>query len=743
MRLTYSTVKSATDKRPARVDSTWRILVRKLARVEPRGKYPLADYLELSTKAKAKAKAGPGWIPGAFKRGGKRLDAHLRALSCFVGDVDNKTGHVTVKDIRRALHGFRAVIHTTYSHSRETPKFRFVVPYAAPIRPQDHARVFHFFNGKLGGALDPKGKTPSQLYYWPSCPPDAVGLFRFEHLEGKPLRLADLPVTPRPVERKPDPEIKLPKKLPKVNLKKLGLSPRIVKLITTGEDPSRKYTSRSEAIFAVVIAMLSCGATDAQAAAVLLNRDYAISEKILEQRNPLRYVKTTLKKARSQGFIGDVKTVENAVAELNAKHAVVTVGGKTLILTEDIDPVLDRRLITFGTIWDLRLVYANRKLMINEKSVCIADIWLQHEDRRQYSQLVFAPNQEMPGYYNLWRGFAIKPKPGDCSLYLAHIRDNIAQGDEHMYRYLIGYMADAVQNPGRLPGVAVVMRGEEGVGKGVFATEFGRLFGQHFIPVSSSRHLVGTFNAHMKDALLVFADEAFWAGDKSSQGVLNAMITEPTRVIEFKGKDPIHVRNYTRLLIASNHEWVVPANLTARRFCVIDVGNQRMQDAAYFSAIRQQMNRGGSEALLHYLMQYDLSAWTPGAFPRTGALFNQQLRSLGPEAKFWFDRLWRGELLDHSGRWDERAKCSTLHSQYIQYSQKAGFARRSAEVELGFALKKLCPTIDRRRRKIDGKRSYYYEFPSLGECRSAFEEVIGSKIDWKIIRLVSREQTKE
>ena len=84
------------------------------------------------------------------------------------------------------------------------------------------------------------------------------------------------------------------------------------------------------------------------------------------------------------------------------------------------------------------------------------------------------------------------------------------------------------------------------------------------------------------------------------------MITEDTIQIEMKGKDVITFRNHIRLLISSNHEWVVPAGNEERRFCVIDVGEARMQDRAYFGGVIDQMNNGGREALLHYLLEYDL-----------------------------------------------------------------------------------------------------------------------------------------
>ena len=57
---------------------------------------------------------------------------------------------------------------------------------------------------------------------------------------------------------------------------------------------------------------------------------------------------------------------------------------------------------------------------------------------------------------------------------------------------------------------------------------------------------------------MVFADEAFCAGDKQAEGTLNALVTEETHNIEPKAIDPSPVKNYMHLIVASNHEWVFP-----------------------------------------------------------------------------------------------------------------------------------------------------------------------------------------
>lgn len=741
-KIVYSEVASVTDERPARRVISWEALAKRLAKVTPRGRYPLQEYLSLSRPEKRLAKNGSGWVPGRFKQHGRRVDADLERLYCFVGDVDNnKTGvPITLESIKESLNGHAYVIHTTYSHSPDKSKFRFVVPYNKPIKRSKHVAIFDYFNDKLGGGLDPKGKTPSQLYFWPSCPRDATKLFRYIRGYGRPLNAIKVAKQLRPkiklIESK-NTTINLPLELPVVKVNSLKISKRLKNLIRTGEDPSRQYTSRSEAIFAVAIGLRSASVSDIKIASILLNPKYKISSKILEQKTPRKYVINTLKKIHTLEYVGAPETIDSAITELNQRHAVIGVGGRCLIMTESEDPVLHRREVTLSYPADLRLLYGNKRLIVDEKTVNIADLWMQHEQRRQYSRLVFSPERDIPSCYNLWRGFAVEPRPGKCDLYLKHIKDNIAQGDPIVYRYILAFMADAVQHPARLPGVAFVMRGDEGVGKGVFASEFGRLFGQHFVQVSQTRHLVGNFNAHLKDALIVFADEAFWAGDKASQGVLNAVITEELRILEHKGKDPITVANMCRLIIASNHDWIVPAGPMARRFFVVDVGSEHRQDRKYFSAIRKQMDNGGREALLHYLMNIDLSDTDINNFPRTEALLDQQVRSFSPDTRFWYERLRKGELLDHSGRWGKqgRVSCQALHDQYLRSLTKDGVYRRSSETEFGMLIRKVCPGVCHKRMRLDGeeRRTWAYQFPDLTECRESFESLMNTRIKWPTV----------
>ena len=223
--------------------------------------------------------------------------------------------------------------------------------------------------------------------------------------------------------------------------------------------------------------------------------------------------------------------VENAptrpdadLVAMNAKFAIVKVGGKTRVLwLEDSQFYHGCKVPVFSTISDFRAFHnKQKKVIFSEKGkgheVGLGEWWIDHPERRQYESIVDAPNAANdPNRMNLWTGFTCEPSQSDCSLYLEHLHENICSGNREHSEYLLNLMAYAVQQPGRPGEVAVVLRGKEGTGKGVLVKEFGRLFGSHFRHIVHAKHLTGHFNSHLQQCSVLYADELFFAGDRSHE----------------------------------------------------------------------------------------------------------------------------------------------------------------------------------------------------------------------------------
>ena len=128
------------------------------------------------------------------------------------------------------------------------------------------------------------------------------------------------------------------------------------------------------------------------------------------------------------------------------------------------------------------------------------------------------------------------------------------------YEYVLNWSARTVQHPELAGEVAIVMRGGEGCGKGVYGRWFRKLFGQHGAQVSNAAHLVGKHNEHLRDCIFLFADEAFYAANPQHESVQKALITEDTIAIEPKGFAIVFVPNMLHILMASNSDWVIRAS---------------------------------------------------------------------------------------------------------------------------------------------------------------------------------------
>jgi hypothetical protein len=403
------------------------------------------------------------------------------------------------------------------------------------------------------------------------------------------------------------------------------------------------------------------------------------------------------------------------------------------------DAEMERKVLVRMKPQDFKLLWNHRRLAGGN----IADAWLKHPLRRTYDSVVFLPGKEAPaGCYNLWQGWAVEPAPGDWSLLRAHIHDNICAGNDQHFDWLMKCMAYAVQHPDEQGHVTIVMRGRKGTGKGVFANQFGRIFGQHFMAVSNPKHLVGNFNAHLRYTSVLFADEAFFAGDKQHEGVLKSLTTEDEIVIEAKFFDAMSVPNRLHIIMASNEAWVVPASADERRYFVLDVSDAHREDFSYFAAIEGQMDNGGRAAMLHDLQNMDLTGFQVRQPPRTSALAEQKIQSLDDVGTFWLDRLQRGELPRQTAEADDcgwsdgtLVRRKQLHNEYCQWATDHRAYQPKSDAEFGKRLAEMLKPenlgTSRPRDPSFGAREWCYVLPSLDRCRSAFDKFIGAPVPWE------------
>lgn len=513
------------------------------------------------------------------------------------------------------------------------------------------------------------------------------------------------------------------------------------------ENPKKGDNSRSAWVFDACCQLARAGVPDEVIFSVLTDPDFGISDSVVEKGSGAeKYATRQMERAKEW-------VIDPNLQRLNARHAVIAnIGGKCRVVEEIYDHALGRSRLTRQSFDDFRNRYMHElvKVGTDPKGMDIfaqlGKWWLGHKARRQYDSIVFSPGHEVPGSYNLWQGFSFTALPGQRHQpFLDHIRQNICGGNETYYNYLIGWMAATVQNPDSPGQVAVVMRGRQGTGKGFLCKHFGALWGRHYMQVSDAKHLVGSFNAHLRDCVVLFADEAFFAGDKRHESILKTLITEDLLVVEGKGIDAETSPNFLHLMMASNSQWVVPANADERRFFVLDVGDTQKQNHAYFKELAHGLNNGGYENLLYFLLNYDLEDFNIRAMPKTAGLQEQKLLSMAPEEEWWLSKLRDGAVLGESVEWESEVRADALQADYVAHLQATGVMRRATPTAMGKFLSRVLPgnfprsyqrlVVDKVPTK-DGwtvdlkRRARFYGLPGLPECRAYFEKMYDIEPEW-------------
>lgn len=445
--------------------------------------------------------------------------------------------------------------------------------------------------------------------------------------------------------------------------------------------------------------------------------------------------------AREAGWNGPSNQI---IREMNAAYGIYTHGRTTEIILKDAKGGLEGTFIGKAQLLD-RLAgdtFERRDHNGQVERISKASFWLRHAHASHFSEVVFDPSMP-PGEngetWNLWRGFAIEPEPGDWQLLKAHILENVGRGDHEIYEWLMNWMALGVQQPGLVIGTAPVLIGFPGTGKGVLAHAYGRLWGPHFIAVTHAEHVVGRFGGHLFGRRFVFIDEGIFGGNRKDAGTIKTRLTDPTITLERKGVDAVSVRNTMIVMVASNESSVVPADKGDRRWMVIEVGDVRREDQVYFGAIHDQMEGGGHAAMLHELLGRDVSLGPdPRKTIKTEALFEQMLMAQPAEVRYLHGILAQGRLPQN---WVAGPASTTIRALLSDLRHHYRDAMRIDEARLGRFINKAIPGVKRRTQAgvfIAGssdsglikERSTQYDFPRLSDARAAFSRHVNMPVSW-------------
>jgi hypothetical protein len=427
---------------------------------------------------------------------------------------------------------------------------------------------------------------------------------------------------------------------------------------------------------------------------------------------------------------------QEALEELNDSYAVVKYGSGVAIMEEG------RGRVEFRSESQFRLWLKNRTVPSESRPwqrESLASAWLVWPDRRQFESVEFLPGVPTPpaGVFNLWRGWNVQPQSaGSCGLFMDHLLHVVCGGDCDLLAWLLDWFAHLFQHPQHKPDTVVALQGGQGAGKSIVGSIMKKLLGPHHVTVDRGRQVTGNFNAHLEQCLLLQAEEAFWAGDKSAESALKHLVTGETLAIERKGFDVVERPNYTRMLITTNNDRVWPTALDDRRLAIFRVSDDRAFDRAYFDAIFRELESGGYERLLHDMLARDIDYDRLRRPPRTLALEAQAAESEGPEQRWLFDLLESGRIVgERTADGGVEVTIAHLYEEYVR-SASDGERRYLKSVRaFGFYVQ------DRlRAKKLNDRkhvltragpsRSRRYQLPPLADLREQYSRGRAATQTW-------------
>jgi len=164
-----------------------------------------------------------------------------------------------------------------------------------------------------------------------------------------------------------------------------------------------------------------------------------------------------------------------------------------------------------------------------------------------------------------------------------HLLEIICQGDETEFRHLEGTIADMIQRPYEVSGVAHVFYGGQGTGKSILGALMKGLIGA--AQVMEFNDVATYFSRFNVDHLKIFEELSDKGDGLINNNKLKADITKHEIRIEVKGAAILKMRHLARLWFISNHRHTIHIEHDDRRYTYHKSSSKYADNAEYFDPL--------------------------------------------------------------------------------------------------------------------------------------------------------------
>tara|TARA_R110000787_G_scaffold73525_3_gene163939 strand:- start:1214 stop:3520 length:2307 start_codon:yes stop_codon:yes gene_type:complete len=250
--------------------------------------------------------------------------------------------------------------------------------------------------------------------------------------------------------------------------------------------------------------------------------------------------------------------------------------------------------------------------------------WDMDEQKREYNGVVFNPysNKELDKtpitHYNLFKPFVSKRIENATKpvWFLDFLKENIANGKEDSFNWLLKYVAQLFQRPDDNIKLILVLRGESGIGKDTFIEILEKLMGKlnnYVHRTAKVSDIFGDgFNSDLKNKLVLQLNEMEGIDGIKAKEQIKDQATAEFNNIKEKYIPNMKQKNNTRIIVSSNNNSPVQYSFDERRFVMFKCSSKNKQKTDYWSEIYENMNNQDIlDNLYTYLLNIDISSWRP------------------------------------------------------------------------------------------------------------------------------------
>lgn len=248
------------------------------------------------------------------------------------------------------------------------------------------------------------------------------------------------------------------------------------------------------------------------------------------------------------------------------------------------------------------------------KVISVATTWLKHPHAQRYAQLLFRPGEgaTVSGRHgtglNLWTGWTAEP--GDVGPWLRLGEYILSREGNPVARDMpLKLLAYKAQNPQVKVPLALVLTGQQGSGKTMWADAVRAAFAPYSSPVEPNA-FDSDFHPWLEKSIIATIHEMDVATMYKHAELLKALISDPNRTLNDKYRVIREVNSPTFYIFTANHSGVGAGfGSDDRRLLSIECpgpGNPQLYDD-----MLDWLANGGPKALMAYLLEYDLEGWKP------------------------------------------------------------------------------------------------------------------------------------